>query len=135
MTGIKKIFFDGDVYTIKVTDGKVICQGYGMEPHFNHESKEWENFQTIATTEDPLLYLTTNNLNERILRQLLPNLKGAKKIKEIKKPNWDEDPYGRRFQRGTIIKQIWDLSGCFGKEANCKPHKLSDVELYEFAYC
>lgn len=132
MTDIKKIFIDGELYTIKVTDDKVICQGYGMESHFNSESKKWEYVQTIATAQNPLLYITTNNPDERILRYILPHFKDARKINEIKVPNWDEDPYGRRVQRGTIIKQIWDFSGCF---ANCKPHKLTETELYEFAYC
>lgn len=119
-------------YSFEVNDKEVICRGEGMGSHYNNEKKRWDYYSVIATSDSPVVWITTNNIPDQILRNHLHLLKGAKKVKEIVVPNWDEDPYGRRVQRGSIVKQIWDLSDCF---KDCKPHKLTETELYEFKYC
>lgn len=67
----------------------------------------------VATEENPMVHITTNNQDDLVLSNYLPKLKGAKKLVDEVRPNYDEDPYGRRVQRGTRPYQIWDLSQVF----------------------
>lgn len=50
-----------------------------------------------------------------ILRKILPMTKGAICEKKEIHPWIDEDPYGRKVQRGTFSFEIWDLSKLFEK--------------------
>lgn len=100
-------------YRFEVVDNQVIIYGPFVGHQFNHKEKKWEEKSVVATKEHPIVHLTTNNTDERILKTHLHHLKGAKMVSSDTVPNWDEDPYGRRVQRGTINRQTWDLSGCF----------------------
>ena len=67
----------------------------------------------LCSKEEPLIYLTTNNWDEMILRELFPLVKGAACKKKEIRPWMDEDPYGRMVERGTYSYEIWDLSALF----------------------
>lgn len=108
VTNTKNVWFE-------TTDEKIVCKSYAMRDHFNSATRKWENGETLATPSSPILYLTTNNKDEMVLRYALVNLKGAKMLDEQMVPNWDEDPYGNRVKHGIIVRQKWDLSECFSK--------------------
>ena len=100
-------------YRFEVKDDKVIIYGPFVGSHFDRTQNKWVEMAVVATKEHPVVNLFTNNIDDRILKMHLPHLKGAKKTFDDVVPNMDEDPYGRKVQRGTINRQTWNLSGCF----------------------
>lgn len=75
---------------------------------------KWEQCHLICSLRYPVVELSTNNSDERYLRKLFPKLKGAKRIYRKTRTDYDEDPYGRKVQRGTISDEIWDLRAFVG---------------------
>lgn len=61
----------------------------------------------------PIVYLTTGNVSENILRKHLHRLHGARMVRSENVLVYDEDPSGRRVPRWTVNRQVWDLSECF----------------------
>lgn len=78
-----------------------------------HLSGAFIDNMCVASKENPMVHITTNNIEDRILIIHLPRVKGAKKLVDEERPNYDTDPYGRRVQRGTRPYQVWDLSEIF----------------------
>ena len=70
----------------------------------------------VCSKEEPIAWITTNNVEDISLMRYLPKLDGAKLMVNEVHTNYDYDPYGRRVQRGTRPFQKWDLSAVFAKK-------------------
>ena len=57
----------------------------------------------------PVVWLCTNNENERYLRTLLPKFADARLLYQWERADVDYDPNNRPVRRGIIKCQIWDL--------------------------
>ena len=80
---------------------------------YDSEDKEIGYCYKLCDKEEPYVYLTTNNYGEMKLRRLLPIVSGAICKKKEIHPWMDEDPYGRKVERGTYSYEVWDLSALF----------------------
>ena len=69
---------------------------------------------TVELTLSPVVWLTTNNVDERYLRSILPKFADARLLYQWEKKDVDLDPNGRPVVRGAIRCQIWDLRKVFG---------------------
>lgn len=74
---------------------------------------EWKRGLKICEPTYPVLVLSTNNPNERYLRQFLPTLQGANRVFHKEYTDYDTDPYGNKVKCGTISYDIWDLRSLF----------------------
>lgn len=76
-------------------------------------NNKWVSGLRVCDPKRPVIVLSTNNTNERYLREFLPALKGAKRVFHKVCNNYDEDPYGRKIKCGTYSYEIWDLRSLF----------------------
>lgn len=83
---------------------------YG-EIKYDNDLKRWVHYLIINS---PIVDLGTNNCEDNGMRKLFRVVPWAKLLYQEDFPNWDEDPYGRRVQRGWISWEIWDLRELFG---------------------
>ena len=74
-----------------------------------YNGNKWVYGLRVCDPKRPVIVLSTNNTNERYLREFLPRLKGAKRVFHKVCDNYDEDPYGRKIKCGTYSYEIWDL--------------------------
>lgn len=103
-------------YKLVLKGDSVVMQKYDQVWNFKERKWDgyaWKEIYGVATKEEPIVVINTNNIDAQVLRTLLPSLKGAKCIESEVFPNYDIDPYGRRVPKGTTLCQKWDLSGCF----------------------
>ena len=91
------------------------------------------NCSLLCRKEDPVVYLTTNNISEIQLRNILPLVKGAVCKKKELTPWMDEDPYGRKVQRGWLSYEAWDLSTLFStlKESEIERIEREWIDEYK----
>lgn len=78
-----------------------------------YNGNKWVYGLRVCDPKRPVIVLSTNNTNERYLREFLPTLKGAKQVFYKVCDNYDEDPYGRKIKCGTYSYEIWDLRSLF----------------------
>lgn len=72
----------------------------------------------ICNKGEKEIYLTTNNVCDRKLRHLLPEIDGTKLIHFEVVGDYKDDPNGRRVCCGVINYQKWDVSGIFRSKNN-----------------
>lgn len=105
----------------KVNHGyKVRGLGFGNPDKYDYDLKQWTHYITIC---EPVCELDTNNCDHMDRRKLFRLVPWAKLVYKDRKPYMDEDPSGRRVQRGWIDYEIWDLRSLFG---------MTDKPLKEF---
>lgn len=64
----------------------------------------------IGVVGDKEVYIGTNNVEDRKLRNILPRIKNARMVKCNVYDDYVDDPYGRLVPRGKISAQTWDIS-------------------------
>lgn len=69
----------------------------------------------ICNKDEKEIYLTTNNVCERKLRDLLPKIEGAELVHWEVVADYKDDPNGGRVLCGAINYQKWDVNKIFQK--------------------
>ena len=64
----------------------------------------------IGVVGEKNVYISTNNVSDIRLRQIMPMVEGAKLVKSGECKDYKDDPYGRLVPCGTINVQTWDIS-------------------------
>ena len=64
----------------------------------------------IGVVGEKNVYISTNNVSDMRLRQIMPMVEGAELVKSSECQDYKDDPYGRLIPCGTINVQIWDIS-------------------------
>lgn len=64
----------------------------------------------IGVVGEKNVYISTNNVSDMRLRQIMPMVEGAKLVKSSECQDYKDDPYGRLIPCGTINVQTWDIS-------------------------
>lgn len=64
----------------------------------------------IGVVGEKNVYISTNNVSDMRLRQIMPMVEGAKLVKSSEYKDYKDDPYGRLIPCGTINVQTWDIS-------------------------
>ncbi|MDE6523747.1 MAG: N-6 DNA methylase, partial [Muribaculaceae bacterium] len=73
---------------------------------------------TLTTARDAgEVVANTNNIQDIVTREICRHLDGAFMDWGADEPYYDEDPYGRLVQRGTVRSEIWNLEGVFNRIA------------------
>lgn len=64
----------------------------------------------IGVVGEKNVYISTNNVSDMRLRQIMPMVDGAELVKSSECKDYKDDPYGRLVPCGMINVQIWDIS-------------------------
>lgn len=64
----------------------------------------------IGVVGEKNVYISTNNVSDMRLRQIMPMVDGAELVKSSECQDYKDDPYGRLIPCGMINVQIWDIS-------------------------
>ena len=64
----------------------------------------------IGVVGEKNMYISTNNVSDMRLRQIMPMVEGAELVKSGECQDYKDDPYGRLIPCGTINVQTWDIS-------------------------
>ena len=64
----------------------------------------------IGVVGEKNMYISTNNVSDMRLRQIMPMVEGAELVKSSECQDYKDDPYGRLIPCGTINVQTWDIS-------------------------
>ena len=64
----------------------------------------------IGVVGEKNVYISTNNVSDMRLRQIMPMVEGAVLVKSDECQDYKDDPYGRLIPCGTINVQTWDIS-------------------------
>lgn len=99
---------------------------FGNAHKYDDNLKRWTHYITIGS---PIMELDTNNCEDMGMRQLFRTVSWAKLLYQKNIPYMDEDPYGRRVQRGWISWEIWDLRNLFGMSDRPLDEFLSEYKL------
>ena len=65
---------------------------------------------TICYVGDKEITLDTNNASDKVIRRVLPKIKGAKLMSRKDKTDYKDDPNGNLVACGSINCQTWDIS-------------------------
>lgn len=64
----------------------------------------------IGVVGEKNVYISTNNVSDIRLRQIMPMVEGAELVNSNEFKDYKDDPYGRLIPCGTINVQTWDIS-------------------------
>lgn len=86
---------------------------------------------TVELYVSPIMWLTTNNTDERYLRAILPNFSDARLLHQWERSNVDYGPNNRPVVRGVIKCQLWDLRKALGVDIPLRELLGQDCEWLE----